>query len=65
MVRQAHHEAFDRLTMRPKTLKLLNLILSLSKDEAWSPAFFSVSLVSCDRLFWQEAHQMLTQLCNL
>ena len=56
MVRQAHHEAFDRLTMRPKTLKLLNLILSLSKDKAWSPASFSVSLLSCGRLFLQKAH---------
>ena len=56
MVRQAHHEAFDRLTMRPKTLKLLNLILSLSKDKAWSSASFSVSLLSCGRLFLQKAH---------
>ena len=47
---------FDRLTMRPKTLKLLNLILSLSKDKAWSPASFSVSLLSCGRLFLQKAH---------
>ena len=32
MVRQAH-EAFDRLTMRMNSLKTLDLILSLSKDE--------------------------------
>ena len=34
MVRQAHHEVFDKLAMRPKSLKSLYLILSLSKDGA-------------------------------
>ena len=34
MVRQAHHEVFDKLTMRAKPLKTRDLILSLSKDEA-------------------------------
>ncbi len=34
MVRQAHHEVFEKLTMRINSLKTLNLILSPSKDEA-------------------------------
>ena len=37
---------FDELTMRPMSLKSLDLILSLSKDEAWISAFFSILLVS-------------------
>ena len=36
MVRQAHHEA--------KPLKILDLILSLSKDEATTSCFFSILL---------------------
>jgi len=36
---------FDKLTMRPKPLKSLGLILSLSKDGAWISAFFSSILV--------------------
>ncbi|MGC2396858.1 MAG: hypothetical protein WA579_12790 [Rhodomicrobium sp.] len=39
MVRQAHHEVFDKLTMRAKPLKARDLILSLSKDEVWIFAF--------------------------
>jgi len=35
---------FDKLTMRPKPLKLLYLILSLSKDGAKISAFFSILL---------------------
>jgi hypothetical protein len=33
---------FDKLTMRAKPLKKLDLILSLSKDEAKIPCFFSI-----------------------
>ena len=35
---------FDKLTMRSRPLKSLSLILSLSKDEAWISAFFSILL---------------------
>jgi hypothetical protein len=35
---------FDELTMRSKPLKSLYLILSLSKDEVWIIAFFSILL---------------------
>jgi hypothetical protein len=34
----------DKLTMRINALKTLNLILSLSKDEVWIFAFFSILL---------------------
>jgi len=34
----------DKLTMRSKPLKFLYLILSLSKDEVWIFAFFSIVL---------------------
>jgi hypothetical protein len=36
---------FDKLTMRINSLKTLNLILSLSKDEAKISCFFSSLLV--------------------
>jgi hypothetical protein len=35
---------FDKLTMRAKPLKARDLILSLSKDEVWIFAFFSILL---------------------
>ena len=44
MVRQAHHEVFDKLAITSMPLKSLDLILSLSKDEAWISAFFSILL---------------------
>ena len=34
MVRQAHHEVFDKLAMRINALKTLNLILSPSKTSS-------------------------------
>jgi hypothetical protein len=37
---------FDKLTMRINSLKTLDLILSLSKDEAKLPGFFSSLLTS-------------------
>jgi hypothetical protein len=37
---------FDKLTMRAEPLKTRDLILSLSKDEAKIPCFFSSLLVS-------------------
>jgi hypothetical protein len=45
MVRQAHHEVFDKLTIRAKPLKARDLILSLPKDEAKISCFFSSLLV--------------------
>ncbi len=41
MVRQAHHEDEHKLTMRGDVLQILNLILSLSKDEAKISSFFN------------------------
>jgi hypothetical protein len=48
----------DKLTMRFKPLKRLDLILSLSKDEDTFSGFFSILLKSFDKMISKHCHKI-------